>query len=200
MMGDVKSVILAGVGGQGTILVSRVLTRGLQDAGYDVKMSEVHGMAQRGGSVSTQVRYGEKVWSPLVGRGQADVLVAFEKMEALRYAEYLRIGGTAIVNDHEILPLTVATGAAAYPQGILEEMARRFRTVVVPAARIAEGLGNARCQNIVLFGASVRALGLEGIDWRAALERTLPPKLLPLNLRAFDAGLAAAAAVGGCDG
>ena len=183
-----KSILLCGVGGQGTILMSKVLTSGLVSAGYDVKMSEVHGMAQRGGSVSTQVRYGEKVYSPIIGRGEADVLVAFEKMEAVRYADMLKVGGSALINDYEIMPLPVSSGAAEYPQNTIEEMRRAFAVRLIPASEIAKSLGNVRCTNIVLLGALVRAFSLEAIDWKAALTESVPQKVLALNLLAFDAG------------
>lgn len=183
-----RSILLCGVGGQGTILMSKVLTSGLVQAGYDVKMSEVHGMAQRGGSVSTQVRYGDKVYSPIIGRGEADLLVAFEKMEAVRYSGYLKPGGAALINDYEIMPLPVASGSAEYPQNTIEEMRRLFAVSVIPASEIAASLGNARCTNIVLLGALVHALSLESIDWKAALTESVPPKALAVNLAAFDAG------------
>ena len=117
MMRETKKILFVGVGGQGTILVSRLLTSGLMKAGYDVKMSEVHGMAQRGGSVSTQVIYGDKVYSPILGRGQADILVAFEKMEAVRWSEFVKPGGIVIVNNYEIPSLPIAIGSIEYPQG-----------------------------------------------------------------------------------
>ncbi|NLI54220.1 MAG: indolepyruvate oxidoreductase subunit beta [Clostridiales bacterium] len=183
-----KSILICGVGGQGTLLMSKTLTYGLVQAGYDVKMSEVHGMAQRGGSVSTQVRYGEKVYSPIIGRGEADVLVAFEKLEAVRYANLLKPGGAALINDYEIAPLPVASGAAEYPQNIEEQMRRAFQVRVLPASRVAKSLGNIRCTNIVLLGALVRAFALETIDWNAALTASVPPKALALNIAAFDAG------------
>ena len=187
---DTKSILLAGVGGQGTILMSKVLTQGLVSAGYDVKMSEVHGMAQRGGSVSTQVRYGTKVYSPIIGRGEADVLVAFEKMEAARYAEFLKVSGTAVINDYAIMPLPVATGMMDYPVATIEAMQMAFPVLVIPASRIAEELGNPKCMNIVLLGALVNAFHLEQIDWNAALEAAIPPKALAINLKAFQAGAA----------
>lgn len=185
---EVKSILLVGVGGQGTILMSKVLTAGLVQAGCDVKMSEVHGMAQRGGSVSTQVRYGEKVHSPIIGRGEADVLVAFEKLEGARYSNLLKVGGTALINDYEVMPLPVSSGAAEYPLNIYEEMQKSFDLRVIPASTIAKSLGNIRCTNIVLLGALVRAFSLEYIDWNAALTESVPPKVLALNLAAFDAG------------
>jgi len=191
-MDEVKSILLAGVGGQGTILVSKVLTQGLVDAGFDVKMSEVHGMAQRGGSVSTQVRWGKKVHSPIVGRGGADILVAFEKLEALRYASYLKPSGILVVSEYEILPLTVSSGTETYPQGIVEALKAAFRTIALDAASIAAGLGNVRTMNIVLLGAMVEALGLGGIDWEKALRAQVPAKALSVNLAALAAGKAAA--------
>ncbi len=187
-MSETKSILLAGVGGQGTILMSKVFTAGLVHAGYDVKMSEVHGMAQRGGSVSTQVRYGEKVYSPIIGRGRADVLVAFEKMEAVRYSEFLKPTGTVVINDAEIMPLPVASGMAGYPGNVLEAMQTAFQVRVIPASKLAEELGNIRCTNIVLLGTLVNALDLGNIDWKAALAQALPSKILKLNLNAFEAG------------
>lgn len=190
-MNETKSILLVGVGGQGIILVSRVLTKGLVEAGYDVKMSEVHGMAQRGGSVSTQVRYGDKVHSPIIGRGGADALVAFEKMEALRYAQYLKPSGIALVNDYELAPMPVASGNAEYPKGILEAMSGSFDTRVVSAAEIAISLGNAKCMNVVLLGAMAKTLSLPKANWEALIMSELPPKLHELNLTAFRAGIAA---------
>ena len=183
-----KSILICGVGGQGTLLMSKTLTAGLVQAGFDVKMSEVHGMAQRGGSVSTQVRYGEKVYSPIIGRGEADVLVAFEKLEGARYSNLLKVGGTALINDYEVMPLPVSSGAATYPENIYDEMKKVFDLRVIPASDIAKSLGNIRCTNIVLLGALVRAFSLESIDWNTALTESVPPKVLALNLAAFEAG------------
>ncbi len=189
MSDDVKSILLSGVGGQGTILVSSILTKGLVRAGYDVKMSEVHGMAQRGGSVSTQVRYGIKVHSPIIGRGGADFLVAFEKMEAVRYAEYLKADGLAIINNYETPPLPVSSGLATYPKGLLEAMSAAYKTIVVDAASIAIKLGNPRVMNIVLFGTMVKALRMTEIDWEAILREQIPAKVIEVNLLAYRAGL-----------
>lgn len=190
-MNNVKSIILVGVGGQGAILVSKVLTRGLIKAGYDVKMSEVHGMSQRGGSVSTQVRFGDKVYSPIIGKGQADILVSFEKMEAVRYSSFLKPTGTAVINDYEIVPMNVAAGDEVYPEGTIEAMQNAFKTISLNAAKIAMELGNPKCMNIVLFGAMVNALGLTNIDWEEVLKETLPPKILDINLKAYKAGFEA---------
>ncbi|MDO4565499.1 MAG: indolepyruvate oxidoreductase subunit beta [Clostridia bacterium] len=183
-----KSILLVGVGGQGAILVSKILTEGLVRAGFDVKMSEVHGMAQRGGSVSTQVRYGDKVYSPIIGEGAADILVAFERMEAVRYASYLKPDGIALISDKEIMPMSVASGSAEYPAGCLEAMQEKFSTVVVEADRISREIGNSRCQNIVLFGTLTRVLKLDQIDWELVMKEVLPIKILEVNLEAFKRG------------
>ncbi|MDR1067744.1 MAG: indolepyruvate oxidoreductase subunit beta [Clostridiales Family XIII bacterium] len=191
---NAKAILLVGVGGQGTILASKILSEGFVSAGYDVKMSEIHGMSQRGGSVSTQIRFGTDVHSPIIGEGEAGVIVAFEKMEALRWLEYLRPGGRIIVNDYEIPSVPILLGAAKYPAGILAELSAKADALVIDAARIAEELGNARAMNIVLLGAAVRAMqsdGLADIDWRAIIEKNVKPAFLELNLRAFDAGFSA---------
>lgn len=187
-MEKTKSIILAGVGGQGTILVSKILTSGLIQAGFDVKMSEIHGMAQRGGSVSTQVRYGEKVHSPIIGRGEADILVAFEKMEALRYCHYLKDEGVILVNDYKIIPMTVATGNEVYPEGIIKALQEHYKTISIDAGKTAIYLGNAKCMNIVLFGAMVKTLDMDFINWKQILTDNLPKKLVELNLKAFSEG------------
>ena len=194
-MSNVKSILLVGVGGQGAILTAKVLVNGLMRAGFDVKMSEVHGMSQRGGSVSTQVRWGDKVYSPLIGKGEADYMVAFEKMEAVRYAEFLKPSGVAVINDYEVASATIAAGQFEYPAGCLEAMQKAFQTFPLKAGDIAISLGSAKCMNIVLFGALTHVLGLETIDWEDVIRQTVPPKFLDLNLRAFRAGLEAARAV-----
>ena len=183
-----KSAILVGVGGQGAILTAKVLVNGLMKAGYDVKMSEVHGMSQRGGSVSTQVHWGEKVYSPVIGSGAADLMVAFEKMEAVRYAHFLKPDGIAIINDYAIPSSTVAAGLEEYPEGCLEAMTDNFKCYTLDAARIAMDLGSAKCMNIVLFGAMTKALALDDIDWEEIIKETVPPKFLELNLAAYRAG------------
>lgn len=185
-----KNILLVGVGGQGTILASKILSEGLLRRGYDVKMSEIHGMSQRGGSVSTHVRYGEKVFSPIVPEGCADVLTAFEKAEAARWLHYLKKDGTLVVNDFEIYSLPVLTGAAVYPQGITDRLKKDVDKIkCVDAAHIAEELGNIKAQNVVLLGALVRSLGIENLDWESVMKDIVPAKLLDLNLKAFAAGL-----------
>ena len=187
-----KSAILVGVGGQGAILTAKVLVNGLMKAGYDVKMSEVHGMSQRGGSVSTQVHWGEKVYSPVIGEGAADLMVAFEKMEAVRYAKFLKPEGIAVINDYSIPSATVAAGLETYPDGCLEAMEANFKCYTLDAAKIAMDLGSAKCMNIVLFGAMQKALELDDIDLEEIIKETVPPKFLELNLAAYRAGRAAA--------
>lgn len=189
---ETKSILLVGVGGQGTILASKLLTLGLMKAGYDVKMSEIHGMSQRGGSVSTQVHWGEKVYAPVIGEGAADILVAFEKMEAVRYSRFLKPDGIAVVNDYEMPSSTIAAGLVEYPAGCLEAMQKHFKTYSLDAGRIALELGNAKCMNVVLFGAMTKALRMDDVDWEQVIRETVPPKFLELNLRAYHAGRDAA--------
>ena len=191
-MSDVKSVILVGVGGQGAILVAKILTNGLIEAGSDVKMSEVHGMSQRGGSVSTQVRWGRRVYSPLIGYGAADIMVAFEKMEAVRYANFMKPDGVCVINDYEMASSTIAAGLAEYPEGCLEAMQKHFKVISLNAEAIAESLGSVKCANVVLFGAMVKPLGLDDINWEEVIKKVVPAKFIDLNLAAYKAGMAAA--------
>lgn len=193
MSSETKSALLVGVGGQGAILVAKILTNGLMQAGYDVKMSEVHGMSQRGGSVSTQVRWGDKVYSPLIGDGAADIIVAFEKMEAVRYAGFLKPDGVAVINDYEILSSTIAAGQAEYPAGCIEAMRANYKCFVLNAGEIAIGLGNPKCMNVVLFGSMAHALDMMNIDWESVIAATVPPKFKELNLAAYRAGFEATA-------
>ena len=170
-MTKTKSILLVGVGGQGTILASKILSAGLVEAGFDVKMSEIHGMAQRGGSVSTQVRYGDSVSSPIIGRGEADILVSFETMEGLRWLEYLKPEGKIVVNDYEIPSAPILMGKNDYPEGVLDLIKSKADTSVIKAAEIAEDLGNLKVMNVVLFGALVKAMDLKGIDWEKEIGR-----------------------------
>lgn len=191
-MSDVTSVLFVGVGGQGTILASKILTIGLIEHGYDVKMSEVHGMSQRGGSVSTQVRFGKKVYSPIIGEGSADILVSFEEMEAARYACFLKKGGKMVVNKTQIPSLPVLSGACQYPQGIIAELKKHVPVWDLDATKIATDLGNPKSANVVLLGALIEALGLHDIDWKSIIAKTVKPAFVDINLKAFDAGMAAA--------
>lgn len=188
-MSMVKNVLLLGVGGQGTILTSKILAAGLVALGYDVKMSEIHGMSQRGGSVTTQIRFGEKVFASNIGLGEADIIVSFEKAEALRALPYLKKGGLLVTDSREIYPVSVLTGTAPYPHDGLDLLKKSGVDLkVVPAFEKAEALGNARAQNICLLGALVRVLGLDGVDWPALVADFVPEKVKELNLKAFQAG------------
>ena len=191
-MSNVKSILISGVGGQGAILISKLLTGGLIKAGYDVKQSEVHGMAQRGGSVTTQVRWGDKVYGPVFGKGQADIMIALEQMEAVRYADFLKPDGVAVINAYKRDSMTTANGMEEYPEGCIEAMQEQFETIVVDADGIARELGDARCMNVVLFGAICDKLGESGIDWEEIVKETVPQKALDLNVKAFHAGREAA--------
>ena len=193
-MKETKSALLVGVGGQGAILTAKVLVNGLMKAGYDVKMSEVHGMSQRGGSVSTQVHWGEKVYSPVIGKGAADIVVAFEKMEAVRYSDYLKPDGIAVINDYEMASSTIAAGLCQYPEGCLEAMESHFTCHILKAEKLARELGNPKCMNIVLFGSVVKALNMDDIDWETVIAETVPPKFRELNLKAYRAGYEAVSA------
>lgn len=186
-----KSILLVGVGGQGTILASKVLTLGLMKAGYDVKMSEIHGMSQRGGSVSSQVRYGDQVFSPVIEKGTADIVVAFEKMEALRNRDYLKKDGVLVVNDEEIPSMSVISGQEVYAGDIVEELKKQGETIVIEAAKMAEELGNVKAANIVLLGTIIKRMGLEEIDWDAILEENVKPKFVELNKKALRIGIEA---------
>lgn len=186
-----KSILLVGVGGQGTILASKILTLGLMEAGYDVKMSEIHGMSQRGGSVSSQVRYGEKVFSPVIEKGAADIIVAFEKMEALRSLDYLKGDGTLVVNNEEIPSMSVITGDEEYPTDVLEEIGRHVKEKVVDASKLARELGNEKAANIILLGTIIKAMGLESINWDGILEANMKPQFVELNKKALKVGMGA---------
>ena len=185
-----KNILLTGVGGQGTILAAKMLTIGLMEEGYDVKMSEIHGMSQRGGDVTSQVRYSkEKVYSPVIEKGTADIIVSFEKMEALRSLEYIRPGGTVVVNSEEIPSMTVLTGAEEYAPDVIDEIQTAVeKVVVIDASRLAEELGNVKAANVILLGALVKAMGLEDIDWENIIRKNVKEKFIDLNLKAFQVG------------
>lgn len=188
-MSDIKNILLVGVGGQGTILASKILSSGLLEAGYDVKMSEVHGMAQRGGSVTTQIRFGQKVFSPIIGKGQADIIVSFEKMEALRWIEYLKVGGKIVVNDYEIPSAPILVGKEKYPENVIDELKKIAHVSVFKAADIAKELGNIKIMNIVLLGALVKAMNLNEIDWENVIKNNVKKGFEAINIRAFLEGM-----------
>lgn len=184
----VKNIMIVGVGGQGTLLTSRILGSLTMAGGYDVKLSEVHGMAQRGGSVVTFVRYGEKVAEPIVEEGQADVLIAFERLEALRYAHFLKKDGALIVNDWRIDPMPVVIGAAKYPEHILEALEKDHRVYKVNATKEARKLGNSRVFNLIVLGIAAQHMDFTKKQWYDVIEKTVPPKTVDINKKAFDVG------------
>lgn len=185
---ETKNIMIVGVGGQGTLLTSRILGGIAREGGYDVKISEVHGMAQRGGSVVTFVRFGEQVAEPIVEEGQADLLIAFERLEALRYVHFLKPDGVLILNDQKIEPMTVSAGMAKYPEDILETLKQRCKTVVLDAQKEAKKLGNAKVFNTVVVGAAAKSLPFDKEAWEDVIKATVPPKTVELNLAAFHAG------------
>lgn len=187
----VKSLLLVGVGGQGTILVSKILSQGLLEEGYDVKMSEIHGMSQRGGSVTTQIRFGEKVYSPNITKGEADLIMAFEKVEAARYIGQLKKDGILVVNNEEIYPLPVLSGFEEYLEGVIEKLEELVDNIkVIEARKTAKELGEPRSQNIVMLGAIVKHLGVREIDWIKLIKENLPKKVHDVNIKVFEKGLA----------
>lgn len=180
--------MIVGVGGQGTLLASRILGNAVISQGYDVKVSEVHGMSQRGGSVVTYVRFGEKVYSPIIDEGEADVILAFERLEAYRYLPYLKKGGKIIMNAQETNPMPVIIGAAKYPEGITGKIAAAADLTEVDALKIAGELGNPRVVNVVLIGVMARNTDIPYETWRRVVAETVPAKALEVNLAAFDRG------------
>ncbi len=188
-MSQTKNILLSGVGGQGIILASKILATGLMNHGYDVKMSEVHGMAQRGGSVTTQVRFGEKVYSPIIGKGQADILISFEEMETAKWMEFVKPEGTVIINAFRIPSAPILMGSVDYPNGVVEEVRTKVKnTQVFDAAKLAEELGNMKTINVILVGALIKGLGLADIDWEAVIRSLVKEKFVELNLKAFKMG------------
>ena len=187
-MAETKNIMIVGVGGQGTLLTSRILGGITVENGYDVKLSEVHGMAQRGGSVVTYVRYGEKVTEPIVEEGQADVLIAFEKLEALRYAHFLKKDGVIIVNDQKIDPMPVVTGVAKYPEGIIEHLSEKYKVISVDAQKEALELGNSRVFNVIILGVAASKMDFEKEQWIEVIKKKVPPKTIGINVKAFERG------------
>lgn len=185
-----KNILLSGVGGQGTITAAKMLTFGLMEAGYDVKMSEIHGMSQRGGDVVSQVRYSrDKVYSPVIEKGTADIVVSFEEMEALRTLEYLKPDGAVVVNTERIPSMTVLTGAEEYADDIVEEIEKAVERVhTLNASKLAAELGNVKAANVILLGALVKLMGLEDIDWQDIIRKNVKEKFVDLNLKAFQVG------------
>lgn len=184
-----KSIMIVGVGGQGTLLASRLLGAALISVGYDVKVSEVHGMSQRGGSVVTYVKYGDKVDSPIVQKGQADLILAFEQLEAARWLPFLKTDGTIIANTQQIDPMPVVTGVATYPDGVLEAIRKTgVKLRDVDALSLAVEAGSAKAVNVVLIGVMAAHMDIDRAVWEQAIRDTVPAKFLEMNLKAFDLG------------
>ena len=189
MKNDITNISIVGVGGQGTLLSGEILCRVALLAGKDVKKSEVHGMAQRGGSVISQVRIGKKVYSPLIAVGKTNILISFEKVEALRWAHLMTDDGVAMVNDQEIRPVTVSNGSAKWPEDLDKELADTFANLeIIPALKMAEDLGNMKVANVIMIGALSKHIDIPAEIWQQAIRELVKPKFVELNLKAFDLG------------
>ena len=186
---DNKSIMIVGVGGQGTLLASRLLGSALISCGFDVKVSEVHGMSQRGGSVVTYVRWGESVASPIIEKGEADIILAFEQLEAARWLPYLKKGGKLVVNTQKIDPMPVITGAAVYPDAVLDSVRAAGADVTeVDALPKAVQAGSAKAVNVVLIGVVAKNTDIAPEIWLDAIKQTVPEKFLEMNVKAFNLG------------
>ena len=185
---NTKSIMIVGVGGQGTLLASKLLGSVLLNQGYDVKLSEVHGMSQRGGSVVTYVRYGDRVYSPIVDQGEADYILSFEILESARWISYLKKGGILITNTQKTWPMPVITGAMAYPENIVEKLSSMADVQAVDALALATEAGSPKAVNVVLIGVLSRLMDIPEDAWLKAIDETVPPKFLELNRRAFRLG------------
>ena len=187
-MNKTTNIMIVGVGGQGTLLASRILGGAVIRMGHDVKVSEVHGMSQRGGSVVTYVKFGEKVHSPIIGEGEADIILAFELLEAYRALPSLKTGGRLIVNDQRINPMPVITGAAQYPENILDKLSSKVSTTAVDALALATQAGNIKAVNVVLIGVMAKSTDIPYEIWLETIRETVPSKFLEVNLKAFELG------------
>lgn len=186
---ETKSIMIVGVGGQGSLLASRIIGNVLLSQGYDVKVSEVHGMSQRGGSVVTYVKYGDKVYSPVVEKGEADIIISFEQLEAARYVQYLKKGGHIVTSTQQIDPMPVITGAAVYPEDIIGKLAKAgIDVTAVDALALAEQAGTSKASNVVLMGVVSQKMNFDESVWQSALEQCVPAKFLELNKKAFELG------------
>ena len=185
----VKNILIVGVGGQGTLLASKIMGRVFLQQGLDVKVSEVHGMSQRGGSVVTYVRYGDKVYSPLIEKGEADLLISFEQLEAARWLPYLKQDGILITNTQKMDPMSVIMGAARYPQDVVAQIEQAgVQVLSADALAMAQQAGSVRAVNMVLLGMAARHLHLEREVWLQAICDCVPPKTVEINQKAFSAG------------
>ena len=187
---ETKNVMIVGVGGQGSLLASKLLGRLLLSKGYDIKVSEVHGMSQRGGSVVTYVRFGDKVYSPVIDKGEADYIVSFELLEAARWTEFLKPGGKIITNTQQVNPMPVIIGAAEYPENLLDKMkAAGLDVDALDALSLAEEAGSSKAVNLVLMGRLSKYFDISADEWLAAIEASVPAKFLEMNKKAFSLGL-----------
>lgn len=186
---DTKSIMIVGVGGQGTLLASRIIGNLLIEEGFDVKVSEVHGMSQRGGSVVTYVKYGSKVHSPIIGEGEADIILAFEELEAYRWMPYLKEFGKFIINTQKLEPMPVITGAAKYPKDITTKISSKIKGIILAdALTMAINAGNVKCANVALIGVLAKNSEIAKEKWVETLKNTVPQKFLDVNLKAFELG------------
>jgi indolepyruvate ferredoxin oxidoreductase beta subunit len=187
----INKILLAGVGGQGTILAAKILSNGLLDAGYNVKMSEIHGMSQRGGSVTSHIVYSKgEVYAPVIDKGEADILVAFEEMEANRWIEYLKIGGKVVINDYQIMSIPILVGAFEYPVGVKEYIKENVEDCIIyNASEIAKELGNEKVMNMVLLGSLIKAMYLEHIDWEKVIRDNVKAQFADINIKALYKGM-----------
>ena len=190
-MNKTTNIMIVGVGGQGTLLASRILGNAVIRMGYDVKVSEVHGMSQRGGSVVTYVKYGEKVHSPIIDNGEADIVLAFELLEAYRALPALKLGGRLIVNNQRINPMPVITGAAQYPESIIEKLSEKVDTTAVDALALANEAGSFKATNVVLIGVMAKSTNIPYEVWIDTIKTTVPAKFLDINIKAFELGYSA---------
>ena len=189
---ETKNILIVGVGGQGTLLASKLMGKYFTEEGYDVKVSEVHGMSQRGGSVVTYVRFGSKVFSSVIEKGEADIILSFEQLESARWLPYLKKGGVLITGTQKIDPMPVIMGKAEYPENIIEKLCKNdIKVIPVDALNLALKAGSAKCANVVLLGAAVRFLGIDRESFSKIIETSVPSKTVEMNLRAFDYGYSA---------
>ena len=189
---ETKNILIVGVGGQGTLLASKLMGKYFTEEGYDVKVSEVHGMSQRGGSVVTYVRFGSRVFSSVIEKGEADIILSFEQLESARWLPYLKKGGVLITGTQKIDPMPVIMGKAEYPENIIEKLCKNdIKVIPVDALDLALKAGSAKCANVVLLGAAVRFLGIDRESFSKIIETSVPPKTVEMNLRAFDYGYSA---------
>lgn len=188
-MSETTNIMIVGVGGQGTLLASRILGNIAIKMGYDVKVSEVHGMSQRGGSVVTYVKYGKNVYSPIIDQGEADIILAFEELEAYRALPYVKINGTMIVNKQEMDPMPVITGAMEYPENIIDKLKnKQINLICAEGMKLAQNAGNIKAVNVVLIGILAKSMNIEYNEWIEVIKQTVPSKLLDVNLKAFELG------------